>query len=63
MMSTKPKPNPPYKVIGKGRDAYIVDAYGFMVIHAVQIAPSYDGKYGKTIMKIICDALNRKEEL
>ena len=57
----KSKPKPPYKVVGKGHDAYIVDSYGFMVIHAVQMAPQYDGIYGKTIMKIICDALNRKK--
>jgi len=59
---SKPKSSPPYRVTGKGVDAWIIDSAKNDVVLSVCLSSRYDGifKAGE-IMQILCDALNRKE--
>jgi hypothetical protein len=61
-MST-PKKYPPYHVRSDGNtiDAWIVDASGNDVVTSVGMSRHYSDIYLHDIMKILCDALNRKE--
>jgi hypothetical protein len=59
---SKPKTYPPYKVEGKGTDAWIVDSQGNDVVTWFAMGMHYDETLGDTIMQTLCDALNRKEE-
>lgn len=59
---SKPKTYPPYRITGSGADAYIVDRFSNDVLTRIQLSVHYNEVFSETIMQIICDALNKKEE-